>query len=88
MTVATGPHGRTTEQSAAYIEKNGITVDNSKMPVNTNGGLMSEGDQTGYGPLVEMVRQLRGEAGGRQVPDAQIVQWASPWSDSMILRTP
>jgi acetyl-CoA acetyltransferase len=58
----------------------------SALPINTNGGLLCEGDQTGYGHLVEMVRQLRGEAGARQVPDAQIVQWASPWGDSMILR--
>jgi len=58
----------------------------SPLPINTNGGLLAEGDQTGYGHLVEMVRQLRGEAGARQVPDAQVVQWASPWGDSMILR--
>ena len=57
----------------------------AKLPVNTNGGMLSEGDYTGYGHIVEMVRQLRGEAGPRQVSDASVVQWATPWGDSLIL---
>jgi hypothetical protein len=32
-----------------------------------------------------MVRQLRGEAGARQVADADVLQWATPWGDSLIL---
>jgi hypothetical protein len=47
---------------------------------------MSEGHQAGYGHLVEMVRQLRGDAGPRQVRNAQVAQWCTPWGDSMILR--
>lgn len=72
-------------EAPAWIAKHGLGVD-SDLPVNTNGGLMSEGHQAGYGHLVEMVRQLRGEAGPRQVPNAAVTQWATPWGDSMILR--
>ncbi len=55
------------------------------VPVNTNGGMLSEGDYTGYGHLVEMVRQLRGDAGPRQLADPHALQWATPWGDSLIL---
>jgi acetyl-CoA acetyltransferase len=72
-------------EAPAYIEKNGITVGNSKMPVNTNGGLMSEGHFSGYSHIIEMVRQLRGEAGPRQIPDAEVLHWATAWGDSLVL---
>lgn len=55
------------------------------LPVNTNGGMLSEGDYTGYGHLVEMVRQLRGQADSRQIPEADVLQWATPWGDSLML---
>jgi hypothetical protein len=46
---------------------------------------MSEAHLSGYGHLVEMVRQLRGVAGPRQIEDAAAVQWATPRGDSVIL---
>jgi acetyl-CoA acetyltransferase len=57
----------------------------SPMPMNTNGGLLSEAHLLGYGHLIEMVHQLRGTAGPRQVADASVVQWATPRGDSLIL---
>ncbi len=59
--------------------------DAASVPVNTNGGMLSEGDYTGYGHIVEMVRQLRGQAGDRQIPSAEVLQWATPWGDSLVL---
>ena len=43
------------------------------MPVNPSGGLVSKGHPvgaTGIAQIVELVTQLRGEAGARQVADA------------------
>jgi acetyl-CoA C-acetyltransferase len=45
-----------------------------KIPTNTDGGLLSNshnGDPSGM-HVIEVVRQLRGECGARQVPDAKI----------------
>jgi acetyl-CoA acetyltransferase len=67
-----------------YIRDAGIGL-GSVLPVNTNGGLMSEAHLSGYGHLVEMTRQLRGEAGQRQIDGAVAVQWATPRGDSLIL---
>ena len=56
------------------------------LPVNTSGGLLSEAHVCGWNSIAEMVRQLRGEAGPRQIPDAACLQWATCWGDSVILR--
>ncbi len=43
--------------------------------INRSGGLLSKGEPLGasaLGQVVELVRQLRGEAGGRQVDDARV----------------
>jgi acetyl-CoA acetyltransferase len=71
-------------EASHYVRETGIGL-GSAMPVNTNGGLMSEAHLSGYGHLVEMVRQLRGVAGPRQVEGAAAVQWATPRGDSVIL---
>jgi acetyl-CoA acetyltransferase len=67
-----------------YVAESGLGLD-SPLPVNTNGGLLSEAHLLGYGHLIEMVRQLRGAAGPRQVPGAEVVQWATPRGDSLVL---
>ena len=32
----------------------------------------------------EIVRQLRGVCGERQMPDVQVIQWGTAWGDSII----
>ena len=72
-------------EAPQYVRETGIELGADAMPVNTNGGLMSEAHLSGYGHLAEMVRQLRGEAGARQIAGAAAVQWATPRGDSLIL---
>ena len=56
------------------------------LPVNTNGGLLSEVHVSGWNHMCEIVRQLRGECGERQIPDAQFLQWGTNRGDSIIFR--
>jgi acetyl-CoA acetyltransferase len=70
-------------EAPAYVRERGLGL-TSAVPVNTNGGLLSEAHLSGYSHLVEMVRQLRGEAGERQVEGAEVMQWATPRGDSLI----
>jgi acetyl-CoA acetyltransferase len=50
----------------------GETRIGGEVPVNTGGGQLSAGRLHGYGLLHEVCLQLRGEASGRQVPDAEV----------------
>lgn len=54
--------------------RDGVTALGGATPVNTSGGLLSRGHPlgaTGCAQVVELVTQLRGEAGGRQVQGAR-----------------
>jgi acetyl-CoA acetyltransferase len=54
------------------------------LPVNTSGGLLSEGHLNGWNLFIEIARQLRHSCGDRQVSGAQVIQWASFLGDSII----
>jgi acetyl-CoA acetyltransferase len=59
---------------AAEFVKEGHCTLGGTMPTNTDGGLLSHshnGNPDGM-PTIEVVRQLRGECGARQVPDAKV----------------
>jgi len=60
---------------ASELVRNGETSLSGSLPINTDGGLLADGHPmgaTGIAQICEIVRQLRGEAGARQVPSSII----------------
>jgi len=60
---------------AAEMLDAGVSSVGGRLPVNPSGGLLSKGEPLGasaLGQVVELVRQLRGEAGARQVHGARV----------------
>lgn len=58
-------------EGGPFVEAGGIRP-GGRLPVNPNGGLLSEGYMHGLNNLIEGVVQLRGEAGERQIPDVEV----------------
>ena len=73
-------------EAAAWTQQGRIEL-GGELPMNTSGGLLSEAHVSGWNSIVEIVRQLRRECGGRQVRDARVMQWATAWGDSTIFHT-
>jgi acetyl-CoA acetyltransferase len=65
------------------VQDGGIGL-GGKIPVNTSGGHLSEGHFNGWGHIAEMINQIRGQAGPRQIAGARLVQWATTIGDSLI----
>jgi acetyl-CoA acetyltransferase len=58
-------------ESGPFVE-GGRIAPGGALPVNPSGGLLAEGYGGGMLHVIEAVRQLRGEAGERQIPDARL----------------
>ena len=76
-------------EGGPFVEAGGMALD-GELPVNTGGGLLSEGYIHGLNGVIELVTQLRGEGGGRQVAGAEVgmatAGGASPNGGAVILR--
>ena len=60
---------------AGKLTEEGVTARNGELPVNPSGGLLGMGyglEASGMEKLLEVVLQLRSEAGRRQIRDAEI----------------
>jgi acetyl-CoA acetyltransferase len=60
---------------AESLLERGDTLPTGRLPINPSGGFLSFGEATtaqGIFQVCEVGWQLRGEAGGRQVPDAKV----------------
>jgi len=65
--------------------QDGRTAPGGVLPLNTCGGGLSDVESFGWGHTVDLVRQLRGEAGDAQVPGVKVAQYATPDRSSIIL---
>jgi acetyl-CoA acetyltransferase len=62
------------EEAGKWIDEGALDID-GRMPTNTSGGLVTKGHPvgaTGCGQIYEIVKQLRGESGERQVKNPRI----------------
>jgi hypothetical protein len=59
-------------ESGPFVE-GGSAIDlGGTIPLNTSGGQLSGGRLHGFGFLAEALRQLRGDAGARQIAEADV----------------
>ncbi len=60
---------------AAFMVETGVTDIDGELPINVSGGALGVGhlfEASGAHKILELVEQLRGEAGARQIPDVNV----------------
>jgi acetyl-CoA acetyltransferase len=70
-------------EAADFVQNGRLELDGD-FPTNTSGGFLSEGQLNGWGQIMEIVRQLRREAGPRQLKKSAVGQWGTAIGDSII----
>jgi acetyl-CoA acetyltransferase len=73
-------------EAAKWVQGGRIEL-GGDLPMNTSGGLLSEAHVGGWNSILEIVRQLRGAAGERQIANARHLQWGTAWGDAVIFRS-
>lgn len=76
-------------EGGPFAESGALHFDSGVLPYNTHGGLLSHAYVLGIAHVVELVRQLRGECGERQVPGAEIAVYGGytgPQASTLVLR--
>lgn len=76
-------------EGGAFAAAGSLAYDSGVIPYNTHGGLLSHSYVLGIAHVVELVRQLRGEAAA-QVPDAEIAVYGGytgPQASTLVMRS-
>jgi acetyl-CoA acetyltransferase len=76
-------------EGGSFVEEGGLDFDSGRLPTNTHGGLLSHAYVLGIAHVVELVRQLRGEAGA-QVRGARVAAfggYTGPNAATLVLRS-
>jgi acetyl-CoA acetyltransferase len=70
-------------EGGQFVRDGMLELGRGRWPTNTSGGHLSESYMQGWGLLAESVRQCRGDASERQVPDCKVVQYICATNMSM-----
>jgi acetyl-CoA acetyltransferase len=61
--------------ASAFVRDGALELGRGRWPTNTSGGHLSESYMQGWALIAEACRQLRGDCGERQIPNARVIQY-------------